>query len=261
MNVSQPNTLLPYQIEEASGYSSFVPKDVYNLFVYIQTKDRSKLYPKELIRVFLNPNIPFPIYNFKSKILDLLNVKYFLIPKVITIEPQYASKVFDGDCSIYENKDYLPRAFVVSDYKIINSPIDTIQQLDSEEFDPRKIVILMSDPHVIASKSKMASNVSINFLNYDQDNIKLKVKVNQASFLILGNNLNNNWKVKINGKESTHFQANLVQRAVYLPKAGSYLLEFYYYSKLFLIGVFITCFALLVLGLIAVLLNKQVKTK
>lgn len=261
VNVSQPNTLLPYKIEEASGYSSFVPKDIYNLFVYIQTKDPSTLYPKELIRIFLNPNIPFPIYNFKSKILDLLNIKYFLIPSIITIEPQYATKVFDGDCSVYENKGFLPRAFTVSDYKVINSPKDIIQELDSETFDPLKTVILMTEPPVVLNKSEVTCNGSghITFINYDQDNIKLKVKVNQAAFLILGNNLNNNWRVKINGKKTEHIQANLIQRAVYLPQAGDYLIEFCYYSKLFLIGLFVTCFTFFILGLLALLLNKQAK--
>ena len=276
VNIAQPNTLLPYELEDVSGYSSFIPKDIFNLFVYVQTKDLEKLYKNEMLNLFSNPNIPFPIFNFKSKILDLLNVRYFLVPSIITIDPQYAKKVFDGDCAIYENKDCLPRAFFVSDYKVIDSPVDTIQYLDSNGFDPLKTVVLMSEPNVIARSisdetipgdlrkafeiaSPLARNDNINFLKYGLNKIIINVKVNQAGFLVLGNNLNNNWKVKINGKESKHFSANLVQRAVYLPKSGNYLVEFFYYPKLFFIGLFITCFAIIVLGLLLILskrLNK-----
>lgn len=278
VNIAQPNTLLPYGLEDVSGYSSFIPKDIFNLFVYVQTKDKNKLYAKEKLNLFINPNVPFPIYNFKSKILDLLNVKYFMVPSIITIDPAYATKVFDGDCAIYENKDYLPRVFFAENYKVIKDPKEIIVELDSLNFDPEKEVILreeMSFPGLTRESSRekardyhldshfrgndlMDLSSTSNIL-YDLNKITINAKVNKAAFLVLGNNLNDNWKVKVNGIESKHIQANLVQRAVYLPKAGSYLIEFYYHSKLFLIGLFITCFALIVLVVLIMLLNRRVK--
>ena len=102
-------------------------------------------------------------------------------------------------------------------------------------------------------------NVSPAEIMYTPNKITINVKVSKPGFLVLGNNLNDNWKVKVNGSETEHVQANLVQRAVYLPKAGNYLVEFYYYPKLFLIGGFITSFALIVLGLLVMLLNKKAK--
>ena len=290
VNIAQPNTLLPYGLEDVSGCSSFIPKDIFNLFVYMQTKDLNKLYTKEKLDLFANPNLPFPIYNFKSKILNLLNVKYFMVPSVITIDPQYATKVYEGDCSIYENKNYLPRVFFVENYKVIKDPKDIIVELDNSNFDPRKEIILKEEISFTAGGagreascrgvvttplqvtklwrvpegdrpcSKRGSE-QVNFINYDLNKIILHAKTDMPGFLVLGNNLNNNWKVKVNGKEAKHIQANLVQRAVYLPKAGNYLIEFYYYPKLFLIGAFITSFALIVLGLLALFLNKKIKTK
>lgn len=271
--IAHPNTLQTYGIEELSGYSSFPPKDLYNLFAYIQTHNPEILYLNHIVNIFPNTNIPFPIYNFKSKVVDLLNVKYFLVPDILKLEDEHVKEVFKRDCTIYENLDYLPRAFVVPDYKVIESPKETILCLDSQEFDPNKTVILMTKPRVIASSEMMKQSRSvtvdaikiplgamqshndIQFINYEPENIKLKVQVGEAGFLILGHNLTNNWRVKINGKEGKHYQANLVQRAVYLPKAGKYNIEFYYFPMLFLIGLSITLFTLVILLILAVYLK------
>ena len=259
VNIAQPNTLLPYGLEDVSGYSSFVPKDIYNLLVYIQTKDLNKLYQKKMINLFVNPNIPFPIYNFKSKILDLLNVKYFIVPSVITIDSSEAKKVYDGDCGIYENKGYLPRAFFVENYKVIKDSKDIIIALDSPGFDPRKEVILMEEPylrvgtlHATSLHKGIRNEIDV---KYHPNKIILHTKTSVPGFVVLGNNLNNNWKVKINGKEGRHYQANLVQRAVYVPKARSYTIEFYYYPKLFFIGFSLSLLSGLILLILTIYLR------
>ncbi len=246
-DIAEPNTLLPYMIEDASGYSSFIPKDIYYLFVYVQTKDFNKLYSGKIFDLFSNINTPYPISNFHSKILDLLNVKYFIVPNFLTVTSDKVEKIFTGDSTVYENKKCLPRAFVVPDYKVIESDKLTIVELDSDEFDPRKEVLLMAalgETRLIASQPL---SYTLDFIKYEQNNIVLKAKVNREGFLVLGHHLNNNWKVKINNVPAKHFQANLVQRAVYLPKAGEYLVDFYYFSKPLLVGLSLTCFSLLVL--------------
>ncbi|MBI3308656.1 MAG: hypothetical protein HYZ79_04720 [Candidatus Melainabacteria bacterium] len=266
LNIAQPNTLQPYGLEEASGYSSFVSKNIYNLFVYVQTKDLQNLYPEEILTLFPNSNIPYPIYNFKSKILDLLNVKYFMVPSIITLQAEKVRKVFDGDAAIYENLDYLPRAFVVPNYKIIENPKETIVYLDSKEFDPLSTVIVMNEPVIARSDevtTKQSPNESryeiassahsvpprndIEFVEYEPENIKLKVQIDTPGFLILGHNLNNNWKVKINGKKEEHFQANLIQRVVYLPNQGNYIVDFYYYPIKFYIGLLLSILGVIIL--------------
>ncbi len=261
INAAQPNTLQTYGLEEASGYSSLISKDLYNLFVYVQTKDPTKLYLREVIQLFSNTNIPYPIYNFKSKILDLLNVKYFLVPNILTLESDTTKKVYTGDSSVYENLDCLPRVFVVPDYELIRSSKETISRLGSNWFNPRNKVILMSFPEEFKNalnkinQKSIPLNYKVKFNTYEHNKTILNVSVNRPSILVFGNNLNDNWKVKINGVENKHYQANLVQRAIYLPQKGNYTIEFYYFPFLFFIGGGVSLVAVLVLLVLFVYLK------
>ena len=265
-DIAEPNTLLPFKLEDVSGYSSFIPKDIYYTFTYIQTMDSKRLYSGKIFDLFSNINTPYPISNFHSMILDLLNVKYFLVPNFLVLESNKVKKIFSSDCTIYENTKYLPRVFFVENYRVIKDPKEIIVELDSPDFDPRKELILkqeMSFPGLTRESShekvsghhldsRFRGNDIMNLsstsnISYDLNKITINVKINRPEFVILNNNLNENWKVKINNKEDKHFQANLLQRAVFLPQAGDYKIEFYYYPKRFIIGGLISGFALLVL--------------
>ncbi|MBI1857679.1 MAG: hypothetical protein HYR97_00960 [Candidatus Melainabacteria bacterium] len=77
--------------------------------------------------------------------------------------------------------------------------------------------------------------------------------------MVLGHNLNNNWKVKVNGKEENLYKANLVQRAVYLPGKGDYIVKFYYFPKLFMIGLGLSLVGIIILIMLAAIL--KIKSK
>ncbi len=253
-DVCEPDSLLPYKIESLSGYSSFIPKDFYNLFLYIKTKNPDLLYKNELINIFHNFNKIYPITQFDSKIFDLLNVKYFIVQNDVTVKSPKLFKVYEGDCKIYENRNSLPRAFVVTAPKVINSSKEIILELDKQDFNPRNEVILMTYPdgYKIKTTENKELAYEVQWLKYENDLLKVRVKVNQKSFLIIGNDLDENWKLKINNKWAKHYNANLVQRAVYLPKAGDYLVELKYFPKLFLLGIGISCFAVFVLVILVI---------
>ena len=251
-DIAEPNTLLPFGLEDVSGYSSFIPKNIYYSFVYVQTMDASRLYSGKIFDLFSNINTPYPISNFHSKILDLLNVKYFIVPNFLTIDSPKVKKIFVSDSTIYENKNCLPRAFLVQNYKVIKNPEDIIVKLDSQDFDPRKEVILMEEPDInvgtLHATSLLRNGIHNDIdIKYHPNKITLKAKIIEPCFLILGNNLNNNWRVKINGKEGKHYQANLLQRAVWLSKIGENKIEFYYYPRTFMKGGLMSGFAILIL--------------
>lgn len=250
---SKPNFLLPYGIEEINGYSSFLPKDFYWLFMYVKTKNRNILYAKEDKLLNKNTNIVYPFPEYKDKILDLLNVKYFLTSSDFSLDSTDAVKLFDGDSRLWLNKNYLPRAFISSSYELVPNKSDLIVKLNSDEFNPCETVLFNSIDNktkiILHKFSQSDENVEskIDFEKYENENIILNVKTNKAGILVLGNNLNDNWRVKVNNIPQDILKVNLVQAGVLLSEAGDYKVEYYYYPKRFYIGLGATIGAFLIL--------------
>lgn len=265
VDIAKPNSLLHYKIEELSGYSYLIPKDFYYLLAYALSSNPDFLYTDKPLNLFKNPNIPYPIYNFHSKILDLLNVKYFMVPEIYKLESKETEVVFKEDSVLYKNKDYLPRAFVVPEFIVNYFSDQTIKLITTQKFNPLEYVILKSFPNFISQKSYVMEKelpklkYDVKFLSYGSDKIALRANVNRPSFLVLGNNLNDSWSVKINDKKDNHFAANLVQRAVYLPGKGDYLIEFYYFPRLFLICFLIMSISVFILVSLVVFLRYKHK--
>ncbi len=262
---AKSNNLLPYGIEEVHGYSSFIPKDLYWLLMYPIIKDQKLLYGKHNPEIGNNRNLIFPSPEYKSRIYDILNAKYFLTSPDFSLDPDRAIKVFDGDSRLWLNKNYLPRAFLVPSYKIISTKPEIIVTLDNEDFDPLKEVLIQSIDNktkVILDnlKSKELSLESqIKFAKYENENIILNVKTNSGGILVLGNNLNNEWMVKVNNTPADFFKVNLVQTGILLPSEGEYEVEYYFYPKKFYIGLFITGLTLIVLILMLVMLKVKAR--
>jgi hypothetical protein len=263
----KPNNLWTYKIEDVNGYASFLPKDLYWTFVYTKLKDSKQLYTNFQPSFYRNSNLLYPTTEYKDKVFDLLNVKYFITSPDFSLESDQAIKVFDGDSKVWVNKNYLPRAFLVSNYKTISNKSELISYIDSDNFNPRDEVVFNSIDKSIKNQldslnlEKINPGNKISFQKYEDENITLKVNTSRGGILVLGNNFNNNWKVKVNKKEHTLLKANFIQSGVLLPSAGEYIVEYYYYPKNFYTGALISCMSVVTLILLSIYLLMKSKAK
>lgn len=186
--------------------------------------------------------------------LNLLNVKYVItipLPEDVSrydersktvladlrefvSQPQF-QVVFRGRrYAIYENKNRLPRAFLVPTHEVIPEDSLILARLKEEEFDPREVVILEEEPGVPSpSTDSVAGEVGI--VEYDPNRISVEAELAQPAWLVLSENHYPCWEAWVDGRRTKVFRAYYTLRAVWLDK-GRHTVEFVYESNYFKAG-------------------------
>ncbi len=238
------NTLMFYGLRDAQGSDSLMAM---RIFRFLQTWDANS----PLHRAFA-------VRNFNSPLLDLMAVRY-----VVAAEPLGADErkdlrlVHAGDLWIYENPDALPRAFVVTEWRLLKSPQNALQQIKSPDFDPRRFAVLESardmKQRTIAGESVIPRPSSpvprpVRFL--DRVNmLQMEVELPQSASLIVADGAYPGWRafVKQDAKfmeqgegwrELPVFIANYSFRAVLLSE-GKWQVVWVYFPSSVIVGLFL----------------------
>ena len=243
--VFPPNTLQVYGISDAGGYAPLL-LEYYVEFMNLIEDDISGPRKVSYLR--------YPA-SLSSKLLDLLNVRY-----VITLaEPGEAMAqleqtddnirlVYDGEVKIYENKDVLPRAFVVTDYRVLRDKEKIFAELTSEGFDPGNCVILEEEPELYSvSAGASTGESSADILSYTPNRVTIEAEMSSDGFLVLGDLYYAGWRAFVDGKEQRIYKADYIFRAVQLRK-GRHVVEFVFDPLSFKIGLSVTVLTLLAIG-------------
>ncbi|MEW6103069.1 MAG: YfhO family protein [bacterium] len=212
-----PNTGMVFGIFEAGCYDSIY------LSSYFQLKEAMKRQFSEILRL-----------------LSMMNIR-FIISRDPLSEKEIKLVYQDRDMFLYENRNYLPRAFFVSDYKVVQN---TLGYMLSPEFDPKREVVLEEKPEkkVKSQKSKVKSAVKI--IKYEPNRVLIEVDSEMSGFLVLADTYYPGWKAYVKKVKSQKskvksevriYKANYCFRAVCVPK-GKSLMEFRYFPRTFIIG-------------------------
>ncbi|MFX0196821.1 MAG: YfhO family protein [Candidatus Hodarchaeota archaeon] len=185
--------------------------------------------------------------NTHHPILNLLNVKYILTSnplensgfelvwnnKTILFKEQFHTY-------IYENKQVLPKAFVLHKVKILSED-DVIQELRSDSFNPIHAVILEQKPpnnEIFYNESNEGiERAEIRY--YSPNEIIVEVNITQPGFLVLSENYYPGWKVFVDGEQQEIYKAYYTLRMCYLA-AGLHNVRFTYDPASLRIGSWIT---------------------
>lgn len=173
-----------------------------------------------------------------TNILKILNVKYLVsIPEIDSTEwkrigyPGWSSG--DKAFKIYENQNFLPRHYMVYDYKVIKKPDKYVSALLDKGFDPGRAVLLETYPEVI--KSEPPGKFSVEVTSYRNNSSEFKVSTDKDGIFVASESWYPGWKAFVDGKEVQLLKADLVLRAVAL-KAGEHTVKFVYTPASFKIG-------------------------
>ncbi|MDP6168907.1 MAG: YfhO family protein [Candidatus Marinimicrobia bacterium] len=149
----------------------------------------------------------------RPKVLDMLNVKYVVTNKRIN-NPNYKKiKEVNG---LYENKNVLPKSWIVGQIKDVNSQRESLMETLLSGFDPRNKAIVYG-----YRGSDMPEDVKgvVTIKTRSENRIELLSTSDTGGLLVLSEiYYEPGWRATVNGKETPIYQTNHVLRSVEIPK-------------------------------------------
>ena len=190
-----------------------------------------------------------------SPLLDLLNVRYMIVPtdveadqdKLLELKDAHPAVYGDDRVEVLENRDALPRAWIVHS-AIEASRSETLKQLGSGAVDPRRTALLERTPPDLARPEDPSADRAT-VTGYEADRISLNTETGARGLLVLSETYYPAWKAYVDGEPAPLYVADHVLRAVPVP-AGEHTVELRYESWSLRVGVAISlgfCLALTVL--------------
>ena len=148
----------------------------------------------------------------KPQIMDMLNVKYVLTSRKIN-NPDFVS--IKGVPGLYENKNVLPKAWIVGDVKAVNSQRESLMETLLSGFDPSKTAILYNYSGDRSTKD-VSGQVSVR--SRTENKIELVSISDTGGLLVLSEiYYKPGWKATVNGNETPIYQTNHILRSVEVP--------------------------------------------
>lgn len=205
MGVHPMNTLAPFGIEEAGGYSSVYPENVTRLVSFI--KYGSKASVDRWVR----------FNDFRSPLLDLVNANYILtLPGSRLGEPRLGLVYRGRDMDIYENRNVLPRAFAVHQARVVPNSFKALEQMGSSSCDMRNEVILAEQPDrtFVGDIAAVDRPPVVMMEEHAEDSVSLSADLAANGWLILTDTHYPGWQAYVDGVETPILRANVNFRAV-----------------------------------------------
>lgn len=238
------NALMVYHFHNARGYDSIYPKRFKEFMTAIERGPEN--YDEDIFtnQIFLK--------SYNPRLFDLLNVKYILTTR--DLREERFKLIYDKDIRIYENRDVLPRAFIVHEVKVLKDEVSILRELSRFSHNFLEHVILEEEPKTFRRENRFLNDhksEAVDILEYQPNRVSINTLLKSEGFLVLTDNFYPGWKCYVDSKETRIHRANYTFRAVHLNK-GQHSVEFVYNPKTFKFGLYLTCFGILLVFIISI---------
>ena len=159
--------------------------------------------------------------------------------------------LYYGPNSIYLNRNYLPRAWIVHQVMEVapEAAEAAIVALSDPEFEPAQMAVIEGDlgqPVVPASGSETVTVVS-----RSSSSTILQAQLSAPGLLVLSDIYYPGWNAYVDGEQQALYATNVAMRGVFLPE-GNHTVEFRYEPQTFRMGLYISVATVLILlGVVA----------
>lgn len=253
------NMRMPYKIETLEGYDAVYPLNIAK-FIAAITGRRSGTTPTGRYAT---------IGDETSNVLDLVNIKYNLAvkrnpqnqPKPEGETPlEFQQEKFkiafeDKSTVVLENKNVLPRAFMVYDWVKVegSGALDTFLATD---FPISKKIVLEEDPQI--PPKQVEEKPIVEYLKYSGQESIMKVTTKHDGLLFISDTYFPGWIAFIDSVETPIFKANFAFRAIPV-KTGTHTVRMVYHPNSFFQGARIGIISALLLLLTSLFVFKYLK--
>ena len=170
-----------------------------------------------------------------SPLLDLLNVRFIVVPALTQPDQNVLRELKDANTTIYsddrvevlENRDAFPRAWIVHSAQQV-ARTETLKLLKSGEIDPAQTALLECPPPDLSRPDDPSADRA-EIQTYEAERITLQTSTAAQGLLVLSEIYYPAWKAYVDGRPAPLYVADHVLRAVPVP-AGEHTVELRYES-------------------------------
>ncbi|MDK9717682.1 MAG: YfhO family protein [Trichlorobacter sp.] len=193
--------------------------------------------------------------SLQNSLPDIMNVRWLVADEQLYEQnkekfgDRYPVVSRGGGEVVLENRQVLPKAWLVSKAFVVPDQTQRLAKLQSQEFQPATEAVVESAPLLPLSQVRSSGVVTVK--KYEGERIDIGVDVAVNSLLVLGEKYHNGWKAAVDGKPATIVPVNHILRGVYLTP-GKHTVEFRFDPLPFKIGKWLTLGSFVLFGVIAV---------
>ena len=187
-----------------------------------------------------------------TNLMDLYGVKYVISVTPIEEDPRFEliysrleglpgrreDLLKDNTVKLYRNHNYLPRAWLVKDFRVLN-PGAILSAMVTKDFHPDREVLLEENPNWTDGPPHSALPTKLGFISESNNRLRLLVQATESTLLVLSDTYFPGWKAFVDGQETKIYRANYAFRAIPLG-AGAHRVEFVYDPLSFKLGAGVT---------------------
>ncbi len=191
-----------------------------------------------------------------SPLLDLLNARYLLVPASIPpgrpdlerLVGQHPTVYADAQVRVLENREALPRAWLVHEARQVATPGEALGLLATGAVDPRTVALLEeAPPALVPAADPTVDRASV--LTYEPDRLRVQTSTTSPGLLVLREAAYPAWQASVGDEPAPILTANALLRAIPVP-AGEHTVELRHESATLQMGMVISLLAFLgLLGL------------
>ncbi len=167
------------------------------------------------------------VSGFNSRFYDFRGTKYLVTGDNEKLPVDWQLQLdIPPTLALYENKNFLPRAFMVYSAFVEPNREQALRIIQEEQYDPAETVMLArGDPF-----TGTPGNGHVEIVKMDNNSLSLTVETDQPGYLVVSDTYYPGWRVSVNGREQEIVRANHAFKALFLD-TGQAEVVFQYRSK------------------------------